>query len=129
MENALLFTILLLFAELFEAYIQRAQTLLGVLERLYAFFQKSIFLFFLVQPGFYIVLFVVVLTGVFNMSMVFLLALKIFDLFYKIGLIKKVFIEREVSSEVAQMLHWKIPPTFFLMGAGLYPFLLFYALT
>ena len=128
MENVLLFTIILLFAELFEAYIQRAQTLLGILEKLYSYYQKSIFLFFAIQPGFYIVLFVVIYTGVLNFSMIFLIALKIFDLFYKIELIKKVFIEREVSQEVAQMLQWKIPPAFFLMGAALYPPLLLYAL-
>jgi hypothetical protein len=128
MENALLFTIILFFAELFEAYIQRSETLLGVLEKLYAYYQKSIFLFFLIQPGFYFILFVVLLTGVLNVTMVFLLAIKIFDLFYKIELIKKVFIEREVSQEIAQMLEWKMPSMFFLMGAVLYPPLLFYAL-
>jgi len=48
MENALLLTIILLFAELFEAYIQRSQTLLGVLKKLYVYYKKSIFLFFLV---------------------------------------------------------------------------------
>lgn len=129
MENALLFTIILLFAELFEAHIQRAQTLLGVLEKLYSYYQKSIFLFFLIQPGFYFILCIVILTGVLNVTMIFLLAIKIFDIFYKIELIKKVFIEREVSQEIAQMLEWKIPPMFFFMGVGLYPLLLFYALT
>jgi hypothetical protein len=129
MENALLFTIILLFAELFEAYIQRAETLLGVLEKLYAYYQKSIFLFFLIQPGFYFILCIVILTGVLNVSMIFLLSIKIFDLFYKIELIKKVFIKREVSQEIAQMLEWKMPSMFFLMGAALYPLLLFYALT
>ena len=129
MENALLFTIILLFAELFEAYVQRAQTLLGVLEKLYAYYQKSIFLFFLIQPGFYFIMFIVLLTGVLNVTMVFLLAIKIFDIFYKIELIKKVFIEREVSQEIARMLEWKMPSMFFLMGAALYPPLLFYALT
>jgi hypothetical protein len=128
MENALLLTIILLFAELFEVYIQRAQTLLGVLKKLYTYYRKSIFLFFLIQPGFYIVLFTVVFTGVLNFSMVFILALKIFDIFYKMELIKKIFIEREISPEIAQMLQWKIPPLFFLMGAVLYPPLLFYAL-
>ncbi len=129
MENALLLTIILLFAELFEAYMQRAQTLLGVLAKLYVYYQKSIFLFFLIQPGFYFILFVVVLTGVLNLTMIFLLAIKIFDLFYKMELIKKVFIAREVSQEIAQMLEWKIPSVFFLTGAALYPPLLFYALT
>ena len=129
MENALLLTMILLFAELFEAYIQRSETLLGVLGKLYAYYKKSIFLFFLIQPGFYFILFVVLLTGVLNVTMVFLLAIKVFDIFYKIELIKKVFIEREVSQEIAQMLEWKIPAMFFLMGAVLYPLLLFYALS
>ena len=129
MENALLLTLVLLLAELFEAYIQRSGTLLGVLEKLYAYYQKSIFLFFLIQPGFYVILFIILLTGVLNMSMVFLLAIKVFDIFYKIELIKKVFIQGEVSQEIAQMLAWKMPPYFFLMGVAMYPPLLFYALT
>jgi len=128
MENALIFTLILVVAELFEAYIQRASTLFGVLENLYTYYQKSIFLFFLIQPGFYFILFIVLMTGVLNVSMIFLLAIKIFDIFYKIELIKKVFIQREVSVEIAQMLEWKIPSYFFLMGVITYPPLLFYAL-
>lgn len=129
MENILLLTLILLLAELFEAFTQRSETLLGVLEKLYATYQKSIFLFFLMQPGFYVILFIVLLTGVLNISMVFLLAIKIFDMFYKIELIKKIFIEQEVSSEVAEMLVWKMPSYFFLMGVVMYPPLLFYALS
>ena len=128
MENVLFFTLILLLAELFEAYIQRSETLFGVLEKLYAYYKKSIFLFFLIQPGFYFILFVVLVTGVLNVSMIFLLVIKVFDMFYKIELIKKVFIVGEVSPEIVQMLEWKIPPMFFLIGAGMYPPLLFYAL-
>jgi hypothetical protein len=128
MENALLFTFILLLAELFEAFVQRSETLLGVLVKLYAYYKKSIFLFFLIQPGFYTVLFIVLYTGVLNVSMVFLLAIKIFDIFYKIELIKKIFIEGEVSPEIAQMLEWRVPPLFFLLGAALYPLLLYFAL-
>jgi len=129
MENALLFTLILLFAELFEAAMQRSETLFGVLEKLYAYYAKSIFLFFLIQPGFYVLLFIVLYTGVLNASMIFILALKVFDIFYKIELIKKVFIERQVSTEIAQMLEWKIPPLFFLMGVWMYPPILYYALS
>lgn len=46
MENVLLFTLILLLAELFEATIQRAETLLGVLEKLYAYYKKVFFCFF-----------------------------------------------------------------------------------
>lgn len=129
MENSLLLVIILLLTELFEAFVQRSQTLLGVLEKLYVYYRKSIFLFLLVHPSFYLLLFIVLLTGVLNVSMVFLLAIKIFDIFYKIELIKKVFIEGEVSRETGQMLQWHIPAYFFLIGALTYPFLLFYALT
>jgi hypothetical protein len=129
MENVLTFTLILVVAELFEATIQRASTLFGILENLYGYYQKSIFLFFLIQPGFYMILFIVLLTGILNATMIFLLALKVFDMFYKIELIKKVFIKKEVSVEIAQMLEWEIPSYFFLMGVGMYPPLLFYALT
>jgi len=128
METILIFTFIVVLAELFEAYIQRAPTLLGVLEKLYAYYQKSIFLFFLIQPGFYVLLFIVLMTGVLNISMVFLLAIKVFDMFYKLELIKKVFIKKEVSVEIAHMLEWKMPVYFYLMGVAMYPPLLFYAL-
>lgn len=128
MENALTFTLILVLVELFEAYTQRAPTLMGILSNLYHYYRKSIFLFFMVQPGFYVLLFIILMTGVLNISMIFLLALKVFDMFYKIELIKKVFIEREVSAEIGQMLEWKIPPSFMLMGVVMYPPLLFYAL-
>jgi hypothetical protein len=61
--------------------------------------------------------------------MIFLLSLKVFDLFYKLELLKKVFREREVSKELALMLEWKIPSWYFLLGAMMYPPLLLYALT
>ncbi|MCF6244596.1 MAG: hypothetical protein L3J43_06130 [Sulfurovum sp.] len=120
--------IILILAELFEAMIQKSDTLLGVLKKLYAYYDKSIFLFFLVQPSFYIILLASLLTGVLNATMVFMLALKIFDMFYKMELIKKVFIEKNVSEELAQMLVWKIPTWFVLMGLATYPPLLYYAL-
>jgi hypothetical protein len=128
MENTLILPLILLFAELFEASMQRSQTLLGVLEKLYSYYAKNIFLFFLIQPSFYVVIGIIMFTGVLNFSMVFILALKIFDMFYKMELIKKVYLERQVSQELTEILAWRIPPGFFLMGAGLYPFVLYYAL-
>jgi len=122
------YVLLLMIAELFEAYVQRSNSLFGVLKKLYAYYKKSIFLFFLIQPGFYVILYVVLATGILNIGMIFLLALKVFDMFYKIELIKKVFIEQKVPIEVAQILEGKIPSWFFLIGVLMYPPLLFYAL-
>lgn len=128
MENVLLLVSILIMLELFEAYMQRASTLYGVMEKLYGWYAKSIFAFFLIHPAFYYTLFVVIVTDILNIYMILLLVLKVFDLFYKIELIKKIFIQQKVAQEMVQMLEWKIPSWFFLMGVGLYPPLLFYAL-
>jgi len=128
MENVLLLTSILIVLELFEAYMQRATTLYGVIEKLYRWYSKSIFFFFLMHPAFYFTLFVVIVTDILNIYMIFLLTFKIFDLFYKLELIKKIFIQQKVPQDLAQMLEWKIPSWFFLMGVLLYPPLLFYAL-
>ena len=128
MENILLFTAILVLLELFEATMQRAETLYGVMERLNVWYQKSIFTFFLIHPSLYFILFVVVVTNVLNVYMILILVFKVFDLFYKIELIKTIFIKQKIPADLSAMLEWKIPQWFFLMGVGLYPPLLFYAL-
>jgi hypothetical protein len=79
------------------------------------------------HPAFYFTLFVVIATNTLNAYMIAILTFKIFDMFYKIELIKSIFIKRQVPADLAVMLEWKIPSWFFLMGAMLYPPLLFYA--
>ena len=128
METVFTFVFILIILELFEAAIQRADTLYGVMKRLNVWYQKSIFAFFLIHPSFYFVLFVVMVTNVLNLYMILILTFKIFDLFYKIELIKSIFIRQKVPADLSAMLEWKIPSWFFLMGVGLYPPLLFYAL-
>ena len=129
MENALSLTLILVILELFEAMIQRADTLGGVIERLYIWYRKSIFLFFLIHPTFYFILFVVIATDILNFYMVVIIAMKVFDLFYKLELIKAIFIRQKVPSELAAMLQWRIPAWFYLTGVMLYPPLLFLALS
>ena len=128
MENALSFTLLLVILELFEAMIQRADTLYGIIERLYGWYRKSIFLLFLVHPTLYFILFVAVATDILNFYMIMIIAMKVFDLFYKIELIRTVFVKQEVPAELSAMLQWRIPSWFFLTGVMLYPPLLYYAL-
>jgi hypothetical protein len=128
METALSFTLVLVILELFEAMMQRADTLGGVIERLYGWYQKSIFLFFLVHPTFYFILFVVIVTDLLNFYMVMIIAMKVFDLFYKLELIKAIFIKQKVPADLAAMLAWRIPSWFFLTGVMLYPPLLYLAL-
>jgi len=128
MDNALSLAFILAIFELFEAFIQRSGTLYGVMEKLYGWYRKSIFLFFLMHPAFYFILFVIVKTNTFNIYMILILILKIFDLFYKLELIKKIFLKQDISEDLAAMLQWQLPSWFFLMGVLLYPPLLYYGL-
>ena len=128
MENIFVLVSIMILLELFEVAVQRADTLYGVIENFYRWFKKSIFFFFLIHPSFYYTLFVVIATDKLNIYMTAILTLKIFDMFYKIELIKSIFIKHQVPNDLAVMLKWKIPSWFFLMGVGLYPPLLFYAL-
>lgn len=128
MENLYTLVLLLILAELFEALIQRATTPLGILKNLYRYYEKSIFLFFLMHPSFYLILFIMLLTDILNISMLLLLTLKVFDIFYKLELIKKVFIEGVVSEAIAEILVLKVPSWFFLIGLFTYPPLLYMAL-
>lgn len=128
MENVFVLISILIILELFEAYMQHAPTLYGVIKKLYGWYSKSIFFFFLMHPAFYFILFVVIITDTLNIYMILILIFKVFDIFYKIELIKKIFIHQNIPQDLAMMLKWKIPSWFFLMGVGLYPLLLFYAL-
>jgi len=128
MENILILLAVLVFLELFEAYMQYADTLYGAMEKLNRWYQKSIFAFFLMHPAFYYLLFVIIVTDTLNIYMILILMLKVFDLFYKLELIKKIFVTHDLSSDMAAMLEWKIPSWFFLMGLFLYIPLFFYAL-
>ncbi|MDD2399702.1 MAG: hypothetical protein PHR75_03750 [Sulfurovum sp.] len=129
MENVVVWTFILVGLELFEALLQRAETLFGVLQKLYRYYEKSIFLFFLVHPGFYFVLFAALYYNVLNVTMICIIVFKVFDIFYKIELIKQIFIQKKISDEMAAMLRWEMPSWFFLIGACVYPLLLFYALS
>jgi hypothetical protein len=129
MENIYLFVAILILLEIFELYIQKSDTLLGVMQKLFFWYKKSIFAFFLVHPSFYFLFFVILYTDTLNIYMILMLVFKIFDLFYKMELIKSIFIKQRVSLEIESMLEWQIPSWFFLLGLSLYPPLLFYALS
>ncbi len=128
MENALTLTLILVVLELFEAAMQRADTLYGVIQRLYFWYKKSIFLFFLMHPSFYYMLFVILATDSLNFYTVMIIAMKVFDIFYKLELIKAIFIKQQIPAELAAMLEWRMPGWFFLTGVLLYPPLLYYGL-
>lgn len=114
--------------EIIEANLQKASTLELMIERLYGYYKSSIFLFFLVHPTFYFVLFVSIYTEVLNFYMVAILVIKIFDIFFKIEMIKQRFIYQKMDAELAQMLEIKMAPWMSLLGILMYVPLLAMAL-
>ena len=128
MDTILLLITVMIVLELLEAWWQKADTLMGILSNSYYYYQKSIFLFFLMHPTFYYILFVILLTKVFNGWMVTILLLKSVDIFFKLAMIKSIFVKKRVDDPFAEILYEPVSPWIFLMGVSLYPFLLFYAL-
>ena len=128
MNTMMLLILILIVLELFEAWWQRAETMVGVLANGYHYYQKSIFLFFLMHPSFYYVLFVILFTQTLNGWMVTILLLKVVDIFFKITLMQNLFVKNKVDEMMGSILQEPLSPWIFLTGVGLYPFLLFYAL-
>lgn len=128
MEDAWVYILFLILFELFEIAWQYSDTLYQILEKAYRYYSKSIFVFLLMHPSFYFILFVVLATGRLNVSMIIILTLKIFDMFMKIELVRKLFIEQKLSVEMESLLHKRIYKIFFLSGILIYVPLLYIAL-
>jgi hypothetical protein len=129
MNTLMLFILILAILELFEAWWQRSDTLMGLLGKDYYYYQKSIFLFFLMHPSFYFVLFVVLSTQILNGWMVTILLLKSVDIFFKITMMQNLFVKKQIDTTMESFLEEPLSPWIFLTGVSLYPFLLFYGLT
>ena len=129
MDTLIVLILILIILELFEAWWQRAETMIDVLALGYHYYQKSIFLFFLMHPSFYYILFVILFTQVLNGWMVTILLFKSVDLFFKLTMMKNIFVQDEVDEMMGAVLYEPLSPWIFLTGVSLYPFLLFYALT
>ncbi|MBN2769051.1 MAG: hypothetical protein JXQ68_08090 [Campylobacterales bacterium] len=128
MEDVLIYIFFLILFELFEISWQYSKTLYGVLEKANGYYQKSIFILLLMHPSFYYVLFVVLATGKLNLTMIIIIAFKIFDIFMKIELVRQLFIKREISAEMESLLHTPISSSIFFIGIILYVPLLYIAL-
>ena len=114
--------------ELFEAAMQYAPTLGGVIERLYGYYRRSVFFFFAMHPSFAYILYVVLAADVFNWAMLFIIAFKIFDIFYKLEIIKARYIQGNMPPELAAMMTWRLPWWLFLANAAIYVPMLYMAL-
>ncbi len=127
MQDTLLYTVVgYMFLELYEVQWQKAQTIMGMLARMYQYYHKSIFLFFIMHPTFYFGIWFMFATN-YNPYAVALLGFKSADIVSKIVLIKKVFIDKELSAELTQSLFVPIGPYLPYIGLVIYPFFIYMA--
>jgi hypothetical protein len=114
--------------ELIEANYQKASTIGEMIDRLYGYYKKSLFLFFLVHPTFYFVLFVSIYTKILDFYIISILLIKIFDIFFKIEMIRQRHIKKEMDMELATMMNMKMAPWMSFLGVLMYVPLLAMAL-
>ncbi len=108
MEIVMQIITMMILLELFELYIQKADTLKEMIDNLYFYYNRNVFLFFLVHPTFYYVLGVTLYFDTFNLYSITILVLKAFDIFFKMELIKQRYYEPVMDAELEKMMELKI---------------------
>lgn len=127
MENILILTLFYALLELFEARWQQAPTLLLILTRIRAQYEKSIFRFFFLHPTYLVAIWLILYTQL-SIPSVILLFLKTVDIATKIVLMQQVFEKNEVSQQLHDMLMMPLEKWMPYMGVAVYTPLLLWAL-
>ncbi|MDF1880395.1 hypothetical protein JHD50_03600 [Sulfurimonas sp. MAG313] len=127
MTNELIFLILFVFAEVFELLWQKSPTLLVMIEKIYAYYQKSPYLLYLMHPSYILSLYLYYASH-YNTWILLILLIKSLDIIFKVLLIHKHFILNELDQELKHVLTQALHPLLFALGLSLYPYLLYLAL-
>ena len=129
MINELILNYIIIFVllEIYEVQWQKAQTMIGMLARMYTHYKKSIFVFLIMHPTFYFSIFFMLATD-YNQYAIFLFSMKALDIAMKMLLIKQVFIEKKVTQEVSQALLAPLNNFLPYIGIVFYPSLILLAL-
>ncbi len=114
--------------ELFEIFWQKAESLMGIMLKLYERYAKSILLFLLMHPTYYFGIWLVMVTD-YAFAAVLLLLLKTMDIAVKILMIQQIFEKRELSQEMSMMLLAPLHPLLPYLSLIVYAPLVFISLT
>jgi len=128
MEILVELIIIMIILELIEANLQKAGTLGEMVDKLYSYYNKSVFLFFIIHPTFYFVLFISLYLDILDFYIVVILTIKTFDMFFKIELIRQCYFHKRMDSELKGMLPMKLTPWMNVLGVFIYVPLLFMAI-
>ena len=124
MSTAFLYIALYTVFELFEIWWQKSDTLYGVLQNIYRYYEKSIFLLLLIHPTFYLLVYLMMASG-YDIYIQIALGLKLSDIALKILFVQKVFIKQEVDEEFRMMLGMRMEWYMLYFGVIFYPVLIY----
>ncbi|MCF6330019.1 MAG: hypothetical protein L3I99_00550 [Sulfurimonas sp.] len=114
--------------EMYEVQWQKATTLIGMLARMFEYYKKSIFLFLVKHPTFYFAIWFMVVND-YNIYAVSLFAIKTLDIATKIVLMKRVFIDKDISPELSLAMLTPLNKFLPYIGVVAYPPLIFLAMS
>lgn len=123
----MIYIVIYIFFEVYEVQWQKSSTMEGMLQNMYRYYSKSIFVFLLMHPTFYFAITFMLFTN-YSIYALILFAIKAADIATKLILMKQIFIDKEVSPELSVMLQAPIHPFLPYIGLTLYPFLIYMAL-
>ncbi len=121
------YIILFMLLEIYEVQWQKANTLIGMLSKMYQYYSRNIFLFLIMHPTFYFTIGFMVLCE-YNIFSVTLFSIKALDIAMKIVLIKQVFIDKETSDEMTLALLTPLNKLLPYLGVLIYPPIIYFAL-
>ena len=129
MEMATKIIIVMISLELLEIYLHKARTLGEMVDRLYGYYKQSIFLFFMVHPTFYFIIFVSIYLDILDFYIITILLIKTFDIFFKIEMIRQRYFYDTMDRELSEMLTLKLTSWMGYLGLFTHVPLLFMAIT
>jgi len=128
MQNIYLIILFYIALELFEMQWQRGKTMMEMLAKMFRYYHRNIFLFFMMHPTYYGGIALVLFTD-YAAAAVILLLIKTVDIATKILLIQQVFEKRIIAPEIAQMLITPLPKGMAFLGVVVYTPMVYFALT
>jgi hypothetical protein len=119
-ENFLIIIFVYLLLEFYEIQWQRADSMMGMLIRMYPHYKKSPLLFFAMHPTYYYVIFLLLAMNEYT-ALLLMLFIKTVDIAAKVLLIQQVFEKRQLSHEMSLMLLTPLHPLMPFIGMLIYP--------
>jgi len=118
-------------AELLEMILQYSSTLGGVVERLYRYYRRSVFIFLAIHTGHIYIIFLSLRYDLLNWPILLAIALKTFDIFSKIELIRQRYLDTQPDniSALEKILQMPIPLWLYAAAPLTYPWLIYLSLS